>query len=154
MAPAFDKSPSFAFSKNAETACANLDGAGLCAIHAHLMQKGFSGCVVYDCLGAGQRVTQELFDGRSWLEEPRLKTPMAQAFAVMRRIHTLLELLYATDALPLDAGERQQAGELIAQLNPPAGWSEDALKQAPMEEIATAAKAFLQSLKHHAPSRA
>ena len=35
-----------------------------CGIHTELRQRGFNGCTVYDCFGAGQQVSQVTFGGR------------------------------------------------------------------------------------------
>ncbi|MEC8196989.1 MAG: hypothetical protein VX228_11895, partial [Pseudomonadota bacterium] len=60
----FDADEDFALLKRADTPCPNLsDNCLNCAIHDDLLPKGFGGCVAYQCAGAGQRVTQELFDG-------------------------------------------------------------------------------------------
>ncbi len=72
VAVAFDRSELFGFDKAADAPCRNLDGAHGCTIHDHLAASGFRGCAAYDCYGAGQAVTQEMFGGRSWRDEPAL----------------------------------------------------------------------------------
>ncbi len=153
VALAFDRSPSFAVNKPAGAPCENLDAAGRCTIHENLDQRGYKGCVAYDCLGAGQRITQDIFGGRHWLEDRRLLEPMSRAFAVMRRIHGMLELLAAAEALPLDTGERARLAGLAAKLEPRQGWSEASLKAAPISQIGAEVNAFLQSLRRHASAR-
>jgi hypothetical protein len=100
VGPAFAKSSDFAIDKAAGRPCPNLGGDFRCTIHDALDAKGFHGCVVYDCFGAGQRITQEMFGGRSWREEPA----MLAALPVVRQLHELMWLL--TAALELDAAER------------------------------------------------
>ena len=153
MAPAFDKSPSFAVDKPALAPCPNLGERGACNIHDKLAECGFSGCVAYDCLGAGQRVVQDVFAGRSWLDEPDLKTPMASAFMVMRRLHDLHGLLAAAAALPLDDAERQGLNDLRNLLEPSDGWSEEALLRAPIEDMVDSVSRFLRSLERHVSTR-
>lgn len=70
------------------------------------------GCVAYDCLGAGQRVTQALFGGRTWLEEPALRAPMAEAFLILARAHRQLELLGAAKGLILSDQEQVRRDDL------------------------------------------
>ena len=82
----FDAGEDFGFDKAAAQACRHLAGHA-CAIHSGLAAAGFSGCVRYDCLGAGQRVVQEVFAGRSWRDDPALLHPMEAAFRAMRRLH-------------------------------------------------------------------
>lgn len=100
LALTFDKGRDFALSKNPGEPCRNLAHHS-CTIHECLTEKGFPGCVAYDCLGAGNRVVQEVFDGRSWQDDPRLTRPMMEAFAAMREVHKRLDLLRAAQTLPL-----------------------------------------------------
>jgi hypothetical protein len=55
---------------------------------------------VYDCFGAGQRVSQVTFVGASWRQDPGLAQQMFDAFAVMRRLHELLWHLSEARQLP------------------------------------------------------
>jgi uncharacterized protein YjbI with pentapeptide repeats len=92
VAPGFTKSAEFAFTKPAGQPCRHLQDNCRCAIHATLRPKGFAGCAVYDCFGAGQRVSVEILGGSSW----RGKSAAADAFAAfgtMRQLHELLWLL-------------------------------------------------------------
>ena len=100
VAPAFTASADFAISKPAGQPCPNLRGGFLCGIHEQLRPAGFSGCAVFDCYGAGQKVAQHTFPGRDWRSEPGLAAPMFAAFAVMRALHELLWLLNEALALP------------------------------------------------------
>lgn len=99
VAPAFAASADFAIDKAAGSPCPNLQGDNRCAIHDTLRPRGFPGCTVYDCFGAGQQVVGVTFAGRDWRTEPRLATRMFQTFAVMRQLHELL--WYLTEALTL-----------------------------------------------------
>ena len=101
VAPAFSTSADFAIDKPAGQPCPNLQDDFRCGIHQHLRQRGFPGCAVYDCFGAGQQVTQIAFAGRDWRSDARVAGPMFAAFAVMRQLHELL--WYLTEALGLAA---------------------------------------------------
>src|ERR1700712_5136503 len=81
VAPAFAASADFAIDKPAGRPCPNLDAAFGCSIHRRLRPSGFPGCVVFDCLGAGQRVAQQTFAGRDWRSEPAIAPQMFAAFA-------------------------------------------------------------------------
>lgn len=87
-APAFQKSSDFAIDKPAGKPCSNLLTDSRCGIHTQLRDKGFRGCTVYDCFGAGQRLAQETFGGRDWRTDPNRR--MLKAFPVMRDLHELL----------------------------------------------------------------
>ena len=103
VAPAFSASADFAIGKAAGQPCPNLRSDFRCSIHDRLRPAGFGGCAAFDCLGAGQQVTQVTFGGRSWRDEPDLAAPMFAAFAVLRQLHELL--WYLAEALALNAGD-------------------------------------------------
>ncbi|GAA3020310.1 pentapeptide repeat-containing protein [Streptomyces fulvorobeus] len=94
-------SADFAISKEAGKPCHNLRDDFRCGIHTRLRSEGFSGCTVYDCFGAGQKVSQETYGGRDWRREPGTAQQMFQVFPVMRQLHELL--WYLTEALALPA---------------------------------------------------
>ncbi len=92
VAPAFARSADFAVDKPAGTPCTHLHTDFRCAIHADLRARGFAGCTVFDCLGAGQRVTAA-FAGRDW-RDPAVAAPMFAAFAAARQVHEFVWYLY------------------------------------------------------------
>ncbi|MCV6824157.1 MULTISPECIES: hypothetical protein [Halocynthiibacter] len=144
------KSDRFAIDKPAGTPCPNLAQNGLCAIHQSLDDKGFSGCSAYDCLGAGQRVVQDIFDGKSWQDRPELLPDMMEAFALMRPIHQALELLVAATALPMTPEQASTRHALLTALAPEDGWSMETLRAAAPD--LRAVKPFLRSLQNVAKS--
>ncbi|CUH82038.1 hypothetical protein [Tropicibacter naphthalenivorans] len=115
LALAFDKGRDFAFDKNPGEPCRNLSGHS-CTIHDDLTEKGFRGCVAYDCLGAGNRVVQEVFGGQSWRDEPRLTRVMMEAFAGMREVHKRIDLLRAAGSFPLEPRDEQTRAGFLARL--------------------------------------
>jgi uncharacterized protein YjbI with pentapeptide repeats len=111
VAPAFSASADFAIDKAAGRACPHLDGDFGCSIHDGLRQRGFSGCAVYDCFGAGQQVAQVTFGGRDWRRSPEIAGQMFAVFAILRGLHELL--WYLAEALTLEPA-RELHGELEA----------------------------------------
>jgi uncharacterized protein YjbI with pentapeptide repeats len=99
VAPAFSASVDFAIDKRAGQACPNLAPDFRCGIHTRLRHDGFRGCTVYDCFGAGQKVSQVTFGGRDWRSDPGTARPMFQVFPIMRDLHELL--WYLTEAVRL-----------------------------------------------------
>jgi uncharacterized protein YjbI with pentapeptide repeats len=98
----FAASADFAVDKGAGTPCRNLRSDHRCGIHARLRQKGFTGCTVYDCFGAGQQVSQITFGGQDWRSgPPEHARRMFDVFPVVRQLHELL--WYLTEALALPA---------------------------------------------------
>lgn len=86
----FQRSSDFPIDKPAGTPCRNLADDFSCTIHQALRPRGFTGCTTFDCFGAGQYVSQVLFDGTSWVDEPDSKPEMFRAFAVARQLHEML----------------------------------------------------------------
>ncbi|AOP49794.1 hypothetical protein SL103_29285 [Streptomyces lydicus] len=95
----FAASADFAIDKDAGRPCPNLQTDFRCGIHADLRGRGFSGCTVFDCFGAGQKVSQVTFGGRDWRQAPGTARQMFDVFPVMRQLHELL--WYLTEALGL-----------------------------------------------------
>ncbi len=145
----FEASPEFAVEKPAGAPCPNLEGCGRCAIHAEREEQGFGGCIPYDCLGAGQRVVQQTFAGRTWMEDPTLLEPMLRAFEVMCPVHELIALLATAGRADLSPGDRQTLQRLVAEL--------DAVADAPLRpdalfrlhEIDGQARTFLAGLRRY-----
>jgi hypothetical protein len=146
VAFAFDRSDEFGHDKAADHACRHLDAGYRCRIHKNLVEHGYAGCVRFDCLGAGQRVTQEVFGGGDWQKDPELLAPMSAAFRTMRRIHDLLQLLLTADSLALDAGAERRRRNLIDALDPKEGWTAQTLAGVDTGQLADDVEAFLQSL--------
>jgi hypothetical protein len=103
VALAFARSADFAFDKSAGDPCVNLDDGFLCTIHPHLRESGFRGCTVFDCFGAGQKVSQNTYAGTSWIEEPRKRAEMFTVFPIMRQLHELLWYLDEAMRMPAAA---------------------------------------------------
>ena len=113
VAPAFSASADFAITKNAGQACPHLQQNFRCDIHTHLRQQGFRGCSVYDCFGAGQKVSQVIFGGQDWRQASRTAKQMFSVFSIVRDLHELL--WYLTEALTLQPA-RSLHGELSLAL--------------------------------------
>lgn len=109
VAPAFSASADFAIDKAAGQACPNLRSDFRCSIHDRLRPRGFPGCAVYDCFGAGQKVAQVTFGGRDWQRTPKIAVRMFKVFGIMRNLHELL--WYLAEALTLQPA-RPLHGEL------------------------------------------
>ena len=151
MALAFDKGEMFAFDKAAGQACQHLCGDHTCGIHAKLGDIGMQGCIAYSCDGAGQRVTQEVFHGASWQDDPAVRLRMIDAFNAMRLVQKNLLLLGATKPLPLNGAQRAVRVRLQKALTPAKGWTEDSLKRLHTDGTLTKLAAFFKSLRDIAP---
>ncbi|MGW1184236.1 pentapeptide repeat-containing protein [Streptomyces drozdowiczii] len=103
------RSADFAVNKAAGTPCRNLRDDFRCGIHSRLRTEGFPGCTVYDCFGAGQKVSAEIYGRRDWRGAPGTAQEMFQVFPVVRQLHELL--WYLTEAAAL-APARPLRGEI------------------------------------------
>jgi uncharacterized protein YjbI with pentapeptide repeats len=108
VVPEFAVSADFAIDKPARTPCPNLAPDFGCGIHESLRERGFPGCQVYDCFGAGQQIAQVTFGGRDWRAEPDSAPEMFAVFPVMRDLHELLWYLRAALALPAAAASHPE----------------------------------------------
>lgn len=97
VALTFSVSADFAIDKDAGDPCPNLQPDFRCGIHDRLRKTGFQGCTVYDCFGAGQKISQATYGGQDWRAEPGTAKQMFQVLPIMRQLHELL--WYLTEAL-------------------------------------------------------
>ena len=110
VALAFARSADFPFDKAAGDPCLHLDPHDACRVHADLRPLGFKGCTVFDCFGAGQKVSRHTFAGRSWRDDPATAAAMFAAFPVVHRLHELL--WYVDQAIALVEGAKLHDAEL------------------------------------------
>ena len=97
----YAKSADFAFDKDGGNPCKNLQNDYRCGIHKNLRNKGFRGCTVYECFGAGQKVSQVTYDGIDWRSNPESAKEMFDVFPIMQQLHEMLH--YLKEALSLEA---------------------------------------------------
>jgi len=107
----------------------------------------------YSCLGAGQRVTQDIFQGRSWKDDRSLLKPMMEAFRGMRLVHDLALLMNEAAKLPLQPQERQEQRRLSAELRPASGWTQASLEAFERGATPSDIRRFLRSLRSTAQGR-
>ncbi|MFC6160110.1 pentapeptide repeat-containing protein [Kribbella jiaozuonensis] len=117
VALAMTASADFAIDKPAGQPCPNLKHDFRCGIHARLRDGGFPGCTVYDCFGAGQKVTQITFGGRDWRQAADSGAQMFEVFSVVRLLHELLwYLIEALELAPSLHGPLRRATDDTEQL--------------------------------------
>jgi len=89
----YAKSADFAFDKGGGQPCRHLQSDYRCGIHTQLRNKGFKGCTVYECYGAGQKVSQQLYSGNDWRHSDQAEE-MFQVFPVVQQLHEMLYYLH------------------------------------------------------------
>ena len=109
---ALDAGEMFSFDKPAGTPCTHLRGHR-CAVHDELDAIGNRGCILYDCAGAGQRVTQMRFNGESWRDDPTLLPAMLRDFAALKPLHERMRHLVEARDRDLPAPLEQERARLL-----------------------------------------
>lgn len=102
----FSASDGFPTDKTAGKPCINLQEDFRCSVHSDLKNQGLKGCTGYDCFGAGQKVAQTTFGGRSWRETPEISEKIFELFLKMKQLHEFL--WYLTDALVNTKGDLKE----------------------------------------------
>lgn len=116
VAPPFDADQGFGHDKAAHEPCHHLQRDFRCAIHDRLADSGYPGCAGFDCFGAGQRVTQQLYGGRHWSRKPEIATRMFDTYARVRSLHELMALA-ALAQERVTGADRLALQELIMELD-------------------------------------
>jgi uncharacterized protein YjbI with pentapeptide repeats len=96
----FSVSVDFAMDKAAGQPCHNLQSDFRCGVHTDLKTLGFRGCTVYDCFGAGQKLSQVTYTGEDWRKNPKTTKQMFEVFPTMWHLHELL--WYLNESLNLE----------------------------------------------------
>lgn len=146
----FDALQGFGFDKPAHTPCHHLCDDFTCGIHHKLADSGFRGCMVFDCHGAGQRVSQQLFPGQDWRDSAETAQQMFDAYERMRGLHDLMALLYTASVHVDDARLTAQLDSIEHQCQhtPPDQIDAAELKRTTMALLADPAiRAALQALR-------
>jgi uncharacterized protein YjbI with pentapeptide repeats len=105
----FSRSSDFAFDKAAGDPCRHLAEDRRCSIHATLREDGMRGCTVYDCFGAGQRLTA------AGVELAGVRLP------VVRDLHEILWLLGQASTYVPDGALADELAAVRADVDAAAG---------------------------------
>ncbi|WP_397538235.1 pentapeptide repeat-containing protein [Rummeliibacillus pycnus] len=95
----YTKSADFPFNKDGGEPCRNLCSDNRCNTHDQLREKGFRGCVSYQCFGAGQHVSQTIYNGEDWRNNSERANEMFAVFPLVQQLHEML--WYLNQALSL-----------------------------------------------------
>ena len=116
VAVAFAAGEGFPADKPAGKPCEYLTAEDRCAVHDSLGPRGLHGCAAYDCFGAGQYVTREVYGGRGWRSPEIDAGEMFGAFLTVQRLHQMLWYLAEAAALEPAAPLRAETGARVAEL--------------------------------------
>lgn len=149
VALALTPAQGFAIDKPAGKACPKLNEKNKCSIYDERQTHGFQGCMNYDCLGAGQLISEEVFKGRSWREEPDIVPNIMKVFRIMKKIQELKLLLSEASKLPLNATERDKLDVFWSRLHPKESWSFKTIELVAASDIELEVKNYLRSLSQY-----
>jgi len=90
VASYFSASDGFPLDKAGGQPCLNFQENFRCRVHKDLNELGLKGCRAYDCFGAGQKVSQNTFKGKSWLQSKEFSAKMFDCYLIMCQLHELL----------------------------------------------------------------
>lgn len=97
------KSEGFPDDKKAGEPCRNLMPNFQCKVHDKLKELNFKGCISYDCLGAGQKVTNSIYKGINWKTPSEYTEKIFDVFLIVCELHqmqwylTESSLIYCAD---------------------------------------------------------
>lgn len=126
VVPPFDADQGFGFDKAAQTPCEHLCADHRCGIHEALIPRGFPGCVAFDCLGAGQRLTAAAvarFGDADWRGRREVAAWLFDAYPRVRRAQEWLAQLSLAAEVSGQAPLQALAAELDAASARWADWS-------------------------------
>jgi hypothetical protein len=116
VAPSFTRSGDHAFSIPEGEACRNLTKNFQCGVYPNLVEQGFPGCKAFNCLGAGQKVMQNMFPGADWRADADVRNRMFAAFFIVKKLHELIWALLKLATLCPDTDLRSQINEKASAL--------------------------------------
>lgn len=135
MAPPFARSADFALDKPAGAPCPKLGADHRCSVHAALRAQGFAGCAVFDCFGAGQRLTQQTLPGGDWRRGGREAEQIFSSFHILYSLHALLWHLDCARQRPVGAALAASLEQRFAQIDALAAGPPEALASAPLATL-------------------
>jgi len=110
VAPPFAKSVEFAYAKAEGEPCRHLGKDCRCTIHDDLAERGFTGCIKFECFGAGQKVTNHQFKGLSWRDDHLTAKRLFHVFFIVKALHQKIGDI-------MDDGKYQKRVDELEQLS-------------------------------------
>lgn len=95
----FSKTDGFPKDKASGQPCINLLKDYRCKIHSQLEKQKMKGCIGYDCFGAGQQVTQVIYQGQTWNDIPNQSTEIFDVFVIVFKLYQIRYYLIEASSL-------------------------------------------------------
>lgn len=94
----------FPENKDAGIPCKYLNSNFQCKVHSQLIDMNMKGCLAYDCFGAGQKVSQDLFSNITWQSNQEKSNLIFDVFLLVFQLHQME--WYLLESLLLDTDKR------------------------------------------------
>lgn len=140
IAHPFDRSEDFPFDKGAGERCRHLTQRNRCTIHTRRAELGCTGCIQYECYGAGQHATQRM-SGAHGPDRNRV-------FLSLRDLHECTSmLLRAADLCPEDEQPvRRRVADLADEIEHLARGSVETLARLETTKVRTRTQVALREV--------
>ena len=139
----FSKVEGFPGDKEAGIPCIQLCEDFSCRIHSSLSGRRLKGCINYDCFGAGQTVTEIVFEGKNWRQLPDPEE-MFRIFLIELKLHEAMWYLEEAALLRPAAALRPRIHAALTGLEKLAGGSRQNLTEEGIRDTITAANGLLK----------
>ena len=106
----------FPYEKPAAVPCLHLMKDFMCDTYADLAQNGWKGCCSYDCFGAGNYVTDSLYQGKTWRDDASMKQDIFAVFLIVYQLHQMLFYLCEAAMLANHRTYRHQIDRYINEI--------------------------------------
>lgn len=140
----FSKTEGFPNDKPAGKPCTNLMSDYGCAVHNKLMQYNLKGCMAFDCLGAGQKVTSDIYGGVSWKNQPERAEEIFRVFLAVWQLHQMVWYLAEAAAIVPAEELADQITALIGEYQNMTALSPMEILQIDIEEYRTRVNKILK----------
>lgn len=111
----YTKTDGFPENKQAGVPCKHVMTDFRCDIHALLKTKKMKGCLAYDCIGAGQKVTQSCYLNENWKTNPDKADEIFRVFMKVFQLHQIAWYLLEGLSLVSDDRTKAEIDALIAE---------------------------------------
>jgi len=111
----FAKTEGFPENKPSGKPCKNLMENFRCSIHEDLISSKMKGCLAYDCFGAGQKVTQNIYRQETFRTLPKLADQIFEVYLIVFRLHQMLWYLIEASTIIMDDASKYDIDVLIKE---------------------------------------
>ncbi|ERI91009.1 pentapeptide repeat protein [Clostridiales bacterium oral taxon 876 str. F0540] len=144
----------FPENKPAGKPCTNLQKDFTCSVHKQLREKGLKGCISYECIGSGQKVSEITFGGIDWRMDPESSKKMFKVFLIVKQFHEMM--WYLAEAYDLQKNEdiKEEIAKLIEETEKFTLLSADSLQNIDVESHRNKVNRFLRDTSEIVRSKA